>query len=324
VFIAAAQDDWQDRGMSRARHHDAAPPKTAAPRAWPASFADFARDVLAARVDALRPLLRRDASHFDAADIHLLRAQVRRLRSSLWLLRPLDDDRLTEVERRARRVVRALGAVRDIDEQLRRIGPRGAIATDLERRRRRALQAARQSLRRNAARQWHTELAAAAADRDAWRTPVGQADASAVVAALIRERRRRLKRHLKRLDRHAPQEQFHAARRRAKQFADALDDIEPQLRPVSAPLRRSVQRLRSALGRLQDAVVAEAEFVELTRRFPGDRALQRRLRRLSADNRAARRRAMRRSLRVAGEMSPAHWRRVRDALGPPADLERLS
>jgi CHAD domain-containing protein len=158
------------------------------------------------------------------------------------------------------------------------------------------------------------------AERDAWRTPLGQADAGAVAAALIRKRRHRLMKHVKRLDEDAPLEEFHAARRRAKQLGDALDDLEPQLGDSGEPLRRDVKRLRATLGQLQDAAVAEKELTRLVRHFAGRRRTRDRLQRLVANSRKDQAKAMRRSLHAVSAMRPRHWRRVRDALPPPTAL----
>jgi CHAD domain-containing protein len=307
--------------MARVTRASRVAKQPAGTRPWPESFAEFGRAVLAARVEALGPFLKRDVGQLPADEIHRFRVAVRRLRSSLRLLRSLGDNRLAVAETQARRVMRALGAVRDLDETLRKVAPRGKIATDIRRRREAALRAERQTFGRRAAGRWAQQLSALASEGAGRATSAGKADGRAMAAALIRRGRRRLKRQLARLDRHAPLKRFHVARRRTKQFADALDDVSPYVGPVARPLRRDVQRLRSALGRLQDAAVMKTALVELGRRFSRDRTTHRRLLRLSADNRTELRRARLRCLKVAKDRSTSHWRRVRKALGPPADPE---
>jgi CHAD domain-containing protein len=245
---------------------------------------------------------------------------VRRLRSTLWLLQPLRARRLTGIRARAQRVGRALGAVRDIDELLQRVGRNQPIASVLERQRSSAVRTMRVSLQRDAVRRWPGELSAPLPPRGQRRDSIERADAAAVAAALLEKRRKRMMKHVRRLAEDAPLEEFHAARRRAKQLGDALDDFEPQLGAAGEPLRRDVKRLRATLGQLQDAAVAEAELTRLVRHFAGQPSARDRLQRLVASCRKDRVKALRRSLRAVSAMRPRHWRRIREALPKPAAL----
>jgi CHAD domain-containing protein len=288
---------------------------------WPPRFELAAEQILTRHLELLGPWLRRDVELLDADAAHDFRVTLRRLDSTLRLLRPLASPALLRLRRCIHSVSAALGEVRDLDEQLRLLEAGEALRAVLLGRRRTALRRLRAVMREAAAPRWPARLERLLRSPDCWRSPLARQPARPVASALIRERRRNLRRSLERLDRHAPLARSHRARRRAKRYDDALADFEPWLGDAARPLRRDLGRLRSALGALQDAVVAERDYGELALRSAANGALRQRARELSASQTAVRERALRRALRAARAMSPAHWRRVRDALGRPACLE---
>jgi CHAD domain-containing protein len=307
--------------MNGAARRAIAPASGPAALCWPTRFDLAARQLLSRHVDALRPWLRRDVAVLDAAAIHDFRVALRRLDSSLRLLRPIAAASLLELRGPIHRVFDALGEVRDLDEELRRLEAGEALHAELMRRRRAAVGRLQRELRDTAARRWPGQLSRLLRAQASWSGRLARQPARAVASALVRDRRRRLHRSLDRLDRSAPLARFHRARRRAKRCDDALADFQPWLGDVTRPLRRDIGRLRSALGALQDAVVAERDFEALASGVDADPALRRRARKLADSQAARRRRAKRRALRAADAMPRAHWRRVRKALGPAADFE---
>lgn len=289
-------------------------------RGWPRRFDGAAREILVRHCDALRPWLRRDVMRLTADELHDYRVALRRLDSALRLLRPLACPALARWRIAVHRVFDALGAVRDLDEQLRRLESGEALRTVLLRRRRGCLRGVRDALRDEAAARWPERLVRLLDSPHCWRARLARAPARPVASALIRRRRRRLRRALRRLDRAAPLADFHRARRRAKRCDDALADFEPWLGDAARPLRRDLGRLRAALGDLQDAVAAQRDFAALANHL-ADSGLRQRAWELSRLESARLKRARRKALRAAAAMPAAHWRSVRKALGSPAKLE---
>lgn len=288
---------------------------------WPPRFERAAGTILTRHSAALRHWLRHDVALLDAEDVHDFRVTLRRLDSMLRLLKPLASPALQRLRQPVRRVFAALGAIRDLDEQLRLLDRDEALRVLLVRRRRAALRQLENAMSAAALSRWPARLARLLRSPRCWRPWLARESARAVASAVIRKRRRSLRRSLERLDRHTPLKRFHRARRRAKRFDDALADFEPWLGEVARPLRRELGRLRAALGDLQDAVVAERDFAALSRDERVDAALRRRARELAALRAKAREREIRRALRAVRALSPKHWRRVRDALGPAVRLE---
>lgn len=319
--IAATQHQWHDQNMVGTAGNANAPAAGSAAIRWPHRFDLAAQQLLGRRIETLRPWLRRDVTRLDADALHDFRVALRRLDSTLRLLRPLASPALTRLRESVHRVFHALGKVRDVDEQLHRLERGEALRAVLLRRRRAALRTARVALSSAAATRWPGRLARLLRASHCWRTPLAVQPARPVASALVRARRRSLRRALERLDRDAALARFHRARRRAKRCDDALADFEPWLGSVADPLRRDLGRLRAVLGALQDAVVAERDFRALAGRRALPAALRRRARELAKAEKCRRDRALRRALRAARAMSPSRWRRVRAALGPAAPLE---
>lgn len=315
------QRRWHDRVMGGAASSAIAPASGPAATRWPQRFDLAARELLIRHAQALRPWLHRDLSQLDADALHDFRVALRRLDSTLRLLRPIASPALWRLREAVHRVAGALGEVRDVDEQLRRLDADDALRTMLHRRRRAALLRARRVLRATAATRWPGRLVRLLRSPRCWHGRLAAQPARQVASALLRARRRSLRRALERLDRKAEFARFHRARRRAKRYDDALADFEPWLGDVAAALRRDLRRLRSALGALQDAVVAERSFRAIARRRGTPVALRRHARELAAAQAKRCERERRRALRAIRAMAPSHWRRVREALGPAARLE---
>ncbi len=312
---------WQATAVSEARAGAIASRPTPVAPDWPPRFELAVSQILTRHAAALRHWLHRDVSSLDAEDVHDFRVTLRRLDSTLRLLQPLASPAAERLRRPLRRVFAALGEVRDLDEQLRLLVGDDAMRNLLLGHRRAALRRLRTAIRTTAASRWPAHLARLKRAPRRRLSPLVREPARSVASALIRERRRSLRRSFERLDRHAPLERFHRARSRAKRFDDALAEFGPWLGDVARPLHRELARLRAALGALQDAAVAERSFAALARSNKLDVTLRRRARQLAAERAKAREREMRRARRAARAMSPRHWRRVRDALGPAAQLE---
>ncbi len=321
--IAAFRPQWHDRRMNAAARTAIASVDGQANNGWPQRFDLAARQLLHRHLLALRPWLRRDVTRLDAEAIHDFRVTLRRLDSALRLLQPLASPAAMRARESIHRVFDALGKVRDLDEQLRLLEVEEPLHALLRRRRQAALSRLTRELRSTAAARWPDRLARLLRSPRCWRSRLALEPARAIAAALIRERRRRLRRSLRQLDRNAPLASFHRARRRAKRCDDALADFEPWLGDAVRPLRRALRDLRSALGTLQDAVVAANDFADLARSRSVGAALRERARQLSDAQLARRQRALRRALHAADAVvHTGAWRRLRKALGPPARLEQ--
>lgn len=307
--------------MDEAASNAIAPETSTATPRWPRRFDRAAQQLLTRHAETVRPWLRRDVTQLDAEALHDFRVALRRLDSTLRLLQPLTAPPVMRLRASVHAVYDALGSIRDIDEQLRRFDDADELQALLRQRRHAAVRRARAVLQATSATRWVARLERLLRSPNCWRRPVATQPARAVASALIRARRRRLRRALERLHRDAALEHFHRARRRAKRCDDALADFAPWLGRVAEPLRHDLRRLRTALGSLQDAVVAERDLRSLARRRTLPARLRQRLRELAVAEAMQRKRALRRALRAVRAMSPSHWRRVRNALGPPFPIE---
>ena len=245
----------------------------------------------------------------DPEDVHQMRVALRRLRAFLRAARGLVDEAWADdVRARASAVADALGAVRDLDVLLDRIGADVAELDPVQRRDARPLL---RKLRRErgAARR---RLLAILDDDDYFELldtleagpPQHEAtEDDPTLAGLWRREFRKLERTMGPLDGDSPAEELHAARLKVKRARYAAELGDVALGKVGRRFVDRAKALQDVLGEHQDATVSEARLRALAAAAPAEAAFV-------AGRLVERERARRGEARTAW---PAEWKRLRKA-----------
>ncbi|MGE3820289.1 MAG: CHAD domain-containing protein [Isosphaeraceae bacterium] len=207
--------------------------------------------------------------------VHLLRATVRRLRSTLRLFRGQTEPRWSEsLETELKWLGAVLGAVRDLDvfadrlvdasetldqASFKALGP---LFDDLRDRRRRGMESLRGALRGARHATLRERIAAGAPPlSDEADAPCREALPPLVLAAW-----NALRRGGRALALSDPDEAFHTVRKQAKRARYAAETVAPALDPgpcrAAQRFAKKARRVQDVLGAHQDATIAEAMIQE--------------------------------------------------------------
>ncbi len=205
----------------------------------------------------------------DPESVHQARVATRRLRSDLGTFGHfVDSEWASELHADLRWIGSELGLVRDIEVQRDRLrshaGRLPAPEAESARRVIRRLDADRAAakadllamLREPRYENVRADLAAAAADPKF--TSAARARASVALKPVVHHRWKKLRRAVRNLGDHPPDEALHAIRRRAKQCRYAAEATEPAFGKPARRLARATAAVQDVLGEHHDAVVAVA------------------------------------------------------------------
>ncbi len=215
-----------------------------------------------------------ESGNRDPEVVHQMRVAVRKLRSLLRTLTPVLDRHWAQGLRdRLRGVSDELSSARDADVMLGRLRSRVAEIDPVDEQRSSELLAGLEA-RRGDAYARVTEMRrdpgyatllrelAAAAEHPAvgvlWERP-----ARGIVAPLLREVYKRLRRRVRRCGRHPTNLQLHAVRIAAKHVRYALEGFRPVMGSKAARCARCVERLQDVLGEEHDAGILARFLNEL-------------------------------------------------------------
>jgi len=213
------------------------------------------------------------AERLDDDAVHAARKDLKRARSGLRLLRPLDESAYRRENMRLRNAARRLSPVRDDKVLLARLAE--LIAEEKRPARRQLLMQARRDVRNARRRDWRAlcspdeieridqALAAAAKRVRKWRSPLqgpGYAAPQLAVQRLYRKGRKALKR-----SRQDPSDEcLHEARKQAKHLAHALEILAGRTPPKkAAKLLAKADDLGDWLGDDHDLAVVESRCLSL-------------------------------------------------------------
>jgi CHAD domain-containing protein len=209
----------------------------------------------------------------DPEELHQLRVTARRLDATLGLFKRHLPAPLVRARKKAKSLLRALGATRDLDVQLEGLQ---AYCEELSQEERQALEPLRERLtveRERArgrmlraldsepTRRWIETLTAAT------EAPVAAAAATATVAAVmpgrVRRRFRRLRKAVRQLAADSSMDDYHKVRRRAKQLRYALESGAMTYGKPGEEMLKALRRMQDKLGAYQDANMARAHLAAL-------------------------------------------------------------
>jgi CHAD domain-containing protein len=207
----------------------------------------------------------------DDEAVHAARKALKRARSGLRLLRPLDEAAYRRENTRLRNAGRRLSGVRDDKVLLARLAD--LIEGEKQPARRRLLLRLRQALRNARRRDWRALRAAAQRHRiedtlgeaakrvRIWRVPQ---DAAAAPELALRKLYRKGRKALKRSRKEPSDERLHEARKQAKRLAQALEILAGKAPPKKA--KKVLERAGDVgdyLGDDHDLAVVESRFMHL-------------------------------------------------------------
>jgi CHAD domain-containing protein len=212
----------------------------------------------------------------DPEELHQLRVTARRLDATLSLFKEHLPAALLRARRKAKSLLRTLGATRDLDVQLAGLA---AYCQDLAEEERTVLEPLKERLSHERARA-HTRMLRAL-DSEASRrwvhtlvgatespaTEAGTGPATLTVAAIlprrVRRRFRRLRKAVKQLRGNSSMEEYHKVRRRAKQLRYALESGVFTYGKPAEDMLKALRRLQDRLGTQQDAYMAHQHLTRL-------------------------------------------------------------
>jgi len=271
----------------------------------------------------------------DPEALHQLRVTARRLDATLDLFQQQLPTALAHARRTAKRVLRALGAARDLDVQLAELGRYCAALPEPERAAAEPLKARLEAERVRArarmiraldsapTRRWLETLSLASAPAASGNDTFGDR-AMLVMPERVRRRFRKLRRSVRRLHTKSSMEDYHAVRRRAKQLRYAIECGAGMFGKPAEETLRALRRLQDKLGAHQDAYMARNRLAALAADpasglAPATLFLMGRLAEHHAATTAEARKTLTRSWhRVRGK----RWRGLRAKLGELSDTAR--
>lgn len=279
------------------------------------SAVEHVRKAVIRHLSRARRALRQPTLDDDA--VHDARKDLKRARSGLRLLRPLDEAAFRRENMRLRNAGRRLSAVRDDKVLLEQLT--ALLAREKQPARRQLLLALRKDLRNDRRRDWRAlrssdrihgigdSLVLAARQVREWRVPV-DADPALAVRQIYRQGRKALARSRK----DPTDEQLHEARKKAKHLGQALEILAGK-----APAKKAKKVLARAddvgdwLGDDHDLAVVEARL--LARPAGGEKTK----RKLRARLEAERARLQKKALAAADKLFRKKTRRLlRRAIKP--------
>jgi CHAD domain-containing protein len=220
---------------------------------------------------------------FDDDAVHDARKDLKRARSGLRLLRPLDEAGYQRENMRLRNAARRLSAVRDDKILLARLAE--LLAAEKKPARRQLLLALRKELRNERRRHWRAlrsaepkdyieEVLGTAARRvRKWRTPP---DADAAPKLAVRRLYRQGRKALARSRKDPTDERLHEARKKAKHLGQALEILGAKAAPKKAKkVLKRADDVGDLLGDDHDFAVVEARLLA---RPAGDAKVKKKLR----------------------------------------------
>ena len=271
----------------------------------------------------------------DPEELHQLRVAARRIEATLGVFKHQLPPRLVHARKSAKGVLRALGHARDLDVQLAELRQYAArlpeeeraaaapLKTRLEHDRTRARARMVAMLDSEATRHWLETLKVASADL-AGATAAEAPRAATVLPERIRVRYRKLKKVVRRLDRRASMDDYHAVRRRAKQLRYAIECGATLLGKPADDMLRSLRRLQDQLGAQQDAHVAKSRLAALvaeTEPLPPETLFL--MGRLAEHHLDTTRQARRTLARAWRKVSGKRWKALRARMAEVSELAHL-
>ena len=223
--------------------------------------------------------------------LHALRVTGRRIDTVLRLFRAYLPPALTKSAPKLKKLIDALGAVRDVDIRIEVVstfrdglpeGDRGAmgpVLRQLESERRAARSRMLRALDAKAARQWFDTLPGQldAVPKQLARTIDHQASAfprsdTALTVApdLIRRRYRKLRKCAQQLNQESSMSEYHKVRIRAKKLRYALEVVAPTYAKPADEILSALQKLQSRLGTQHDGDVVTRYLNQLAADPPLD------------------------------------------------------
>lgn len=282
------------------------------------SAVEHVRKAVIRHLSRARRALRQPA--LDDGAVHDARKDLKRARSGLRLLRPLDEAAFRRENMRLRNAGRRLSAVRDDKVLLERLT--ALLAKEKQPARRQLLLALRKDLRNDRRRDWRAlrsagpmdyieEVLGTAARRvRKWRTPP---DADAAPALAVRQLYRQGRKALARSRKDPTDEQLHEARKKAKHLGQALEILAGKAPPKKAKkVLARADDVGDWLGDDHDLAVVEARLLA---RPAGEEKTKRKLRaRLEAE----RARLQKKALAAADKLFRRKTRRLLRRAAKPA------
>jgi CHAD domain-containing protein len=207
----------------------------------------------------------------DPEELHQLRVAARRIDATLSLFKPYLPPALLRARKRAKALLRSLGATRDLDVQLAGLS---AYCGELPEEERLALEPLKERLGVERARararmlraldseptrRWIETLSAATEGPPAANDP-GAATVAAVMPGRVRRRFRRLRKAVRRLRADSSMDDYHKVRRRAKQLRYALESGSDLYGKPADELLKALRRMQDKLGAYQDADTARSHL----------------------------------------------------------------
>ena len=210
----------------------------------------------------------------DPEELHQLRVTARRIDATLSLFKQHLPPAVVKARKRAKALLRSLGATRDLDVQLaglnaycEEIPEEERVALEplkerltIERARARARMI--RALDSEPTRRWIQTLTAATEAPPA-ANDAGAATAAAVMPQRVRRRFRRLRKAVRRLRADSSMDDYHKVRRRAKQLRYALESGLSLYGKPADEMLKALRRMQDKLGASQDAHMARNHLVTL-------------------------------------------------------------
>jgi CHAD domain-containing protein len=209
----------------------------------------------------------------DSEELHQLRVAVRRIDATLGLFKHQLPPPLVHARQGAKGVLRALGAVRDLDVQLAELrqycaalpsvdrAAAAPVRSRLEEERARAHARMLGTLDSEATRHWLETLNDAS--NAAAATGPAAPEAATVIPERVRGRFRKLKRAVRKLGSRSTMEEYHTVRRRAKRLRYAIECGPGMFGKPAEEMLKVLRRLQDRLGVQQDASMARNRLAAL-------------------------------------------------------------
>lgn len=210
----------------------------------------------------------------DPEELHQLRVAARRIDATLSLFKQHLPPALVNARKRAKALLRSLGATRDLDVQLAGLT---AYCEELPQEERLALEPLKErlavergrsrarmlrALDSEPTRHWIQTLCSAAEAAPAANDP-GAATVACVMPQKLRQRFRRLRKAVRRLRADSSMDDYHKVRRRAKQLRYALDSGSSLYGKPADEMLKALRRMQDKLGAYQDAHTARSHLTAL-------------------------------------------------------------
>lgn len=211
----------------------------------------------------------------DPEELHQLRVTARRLDATLSLFKQHLPAALVRARKKAKSLLRSLGATRDLDVQLEGLHAYCEALPEEERQaleplkerltieRARARARMLRALDSEATRRWIATLGAASDMPGAKGSGSESTSVAAVMPKRVRRRFRRLRKAVRRLDADSSMDDYHKVRRRAKQLRYSLESGAVSYGKPADELLKALRGMQDKLGAYQDASMARAHLTAL-------------------------------------------------------------